>query len=81
MSLWALVAKAKPNIDDGGASLMGPAMGFFVAAFLVAIIASVVSSAFRSAKNSSDVSISNAKKYHIALISEQHRRKKEKGGG
>jgi hypothetical protein len=47
-------------------------------AFFVALIASVVSSAFRSAKNSADVSITNAKKYHIALIKEQHRRK---GGG
>ncbi|WP_410702569.1 hypothetical protein [Citrobacter braakii] len=53
-------------------------MGFFVAAFLVAIIASVVSSAFASARNSADVSISNAKKYHVALIKEQYRRK---GGG
>ncbi|QJI79794.1 hypothetical protein HH197_16510 [Citrobacter koseri] len=62
MSLLSLLAKAKPAIDDGGASFMGPAMGFFVAAFLVAIIASVVSSAFASARNSADVSISNAKK-------------------
>ncbi|EGH3853157.1 hypothetical protein ACIP0I_002030 [Salmonella enterica] len=51
MSLLSLLAKAKPAIDDGGASFMGPAMGFFVAAFLVAIIASVVSSAFASARN------------------------------
>lgn len=78
MNILALLAKAKPAVDDGGGSLMGPAMGFFVAAFLVAVIASVVSCAFRSAKNSADVSISNAKKYHIALIKEQHRRK---GGG
>lgn len=75
MSLLALAAKMKPDVDMGGASLMGPAMGFFVAAFLVAIIASVVSSAFRSAKNSADVSITNAKKYHITLIKEQYRRK------
>ncbi|HHR3288249.1 TPA: hypothetical protein ACS4NK_005293 [Klebsiella pneumoniae] len=78
MSILSLLAKAKPPVDDGGASLMGPAMGFFVAAFLVAIIASVVSSAFRSAKNSADVSITNAKKYHIEAIKEQYRRK---GGG
>ena len=78
MSLLTLLAKAKPAIDDGGASFMGPAMGFFVAAFLVAIIASVVSSAFASARNSADVSISNAKKHHVALIKEQYRRK---GGG
>ena len=72
MSILSLLAKAKPAVDDGGASFMGPAMGFFVAAFLVAIIASVVSSAFRSAKNSADVSISNAKKYHVSLIKEQN---------
>lgn len=78
MSILSLLAKAKPAVDDGGASFMGPAMGFFVAAFLVAIIASVVSSAFRSAKNSADVSISNAKKYHVALIKEQYRKN---GGG
>jgi hypothetical protein len=63
MSLLSLLVKAKPAIDDGGASFMGPAMVFFVATFLVAIIASVVSSAFAfaSARNSADVSISNAK--------------------
>ncbi|EKN3990192.1 hypothetical protein NUF37_002935 [Yersinia enterocolitica] len=68
----------KPPVDDGGASFIGPAMGFFVCAFLVALIASVVSSAFSSARNSANVSISNAKKYHVALIKDQYRRK---GGG
>ncbi|EAR5546559.1 hypothetical protein CXI78_23950 [Salmonella enterica] len=72
------VAKAKPDVDDGGGSLIPAAMGLFVVAFFVAIIASVVSSAFRSAKNSADVSITNAKKYHIEAIKEQYRRK---GGG
>lgn len=78
MNILGLIAKAKPAVDDGGGSLIPAAMGFFICAFLVAIIASVVSSAFRSAKNSADVSINNAKKYHIALIKEQHRKK---GGG
>ncbi|WP_418514323.1 hypothetical protein ACKT82_25360 (plasmid) [Escherichia coli] len=76
--LVELFAKAKPAVDDGGGSLIPAAMGFFIVAFFVAIIASVVSSAFRSAKNSADVSINNAKKYHVALIKEQYRRK---GGG
>ncbi|ENB6858063.1 hypothetical protein ABH618_004433 [Salmonella enterica] len=78
MGFLGFVAKAKPDVDDGGGSLVPAAMGFFMCAFFVALIASVVSSAFRSAKNSADVSITNAKKYHIALIKEQHRRK---GGG
>lgn len=75
MGFLGFVAKAKPDVDDGGGSLIPAAMGFFICAFFVAIIASVVSSAFRSAKNSADVSINNAKKYHVALIKEQYRRK------
>lgn len=71
-----LFAKAKPAVDDGGGSLIPAAMGFFIVAFFVAIIASVVSSAFRGASKSAEVSMSNAKKYHIALIKEQYRRKK-----
>lgn len=78
MGFLGFVAKAKPDVDDGGGSLVPAAMGFFMCAFFVALIASVVSSAFRSAKSSADASISNAKKYHIALIKEQHRKK---GGG
>lgn len=78
MGFLGFVAKAKPDVDDGGGSLVPAAMGFFMCAFFVALIASVVSSAFRSAKSSADASISNAKKYHVALIKEQYRRK---GGG
>ncbi len=73
--LFDLLQKAKPAVDDGGGSLIPAAMGFFIVAFFVAILASVMSSAFRGVSSSADVSINNAKKYHIALIKEQHRRR------
>ncbi|WP_445497089.1 hypothetical protein [Photorhabdus sp. SF281] len=57
---------------------MGSLWGFVVVAFFVALISAVVSCCFVAAKESANVSIQNAKKYNIALIKEQHRRK---GGG
>lgn len=57
---------------------MGALWGFAVVAFFIALISSVVSCCFVAAKESANVSIQNAKKYNIALIKEQHRRR---GGG
>ncbi len=54
---------------------MGALWGFAVVAFFVALISAVVSCCFVAAKESASVSIQNAKKYNIALIKEQYRRK------
>ncbi|HDG9787254.1 TPA: hypothetical protein PJH99_002835 [Raoultella ornithinolytica] len=53
-------------------------VGLCCSCFFFALISSVVSCCFVAAKESANVSIQNSKKYDIALIKKQHRRR---GGG